>query len=106
MNKKNLALIVVILAIMGIILYFENQKLNVSSGSQDSAKFVDSNKPVFKEIGGEKYPLSHELTGISGYLNTNDKEIKISDYNGKVVLVDFWTYTCINCLRTLPYLTS
>ena len=25
---------------------------------------------------------------------------------GRVVLVDFWTYTCINCIRTLPYLRS
>ena len=25
---------------------------------------------------------------------------------GRVVLVDFWTYTCINCLRTLPYLKA
>ena len=32
--------------------------------------------------------------------------LKISDLRGKVVLVDFWTYTCINCIRTLPYLNS
>jgi thiol-disulfide isomerase/thioredoxin len=30
----------------------------------------------------------------------------MADLRGKVVLVDFWTYSCINCIRTLPYITS
>ena len=30
----------------------------------------------------------------------------MSDLRGKVVLIDFWTYTCINCIRTLPYLEA
>ncbi len=54
-----------------------------------------------------KYHLSPELAGIDGYLNTDDKPITLAQYRGKnVVLVDFWTYSCINCQRTLPYLTS
>ena len=32
--------------------------------------------------------------------------LTLSDLRGKVVLIDFWTYTCINCIRTLPYVTS
>ncbi|HEY1727933.1 MAG TPA: redoxin domain-containing protein [Candidatus Baltobacteraceae bacterium] len=40
--------------------------------------------------------------GGSGWLN--GAPISIADLRGKVVLVDFWEYTCINCLRTLPYL--
>lgn len=47
-----------------------------------------------------------ELQSISGYINTDGKNITIGDYIGKkVILIDFWTYTCINCQRTLPYLT-
>ncbi len=34
----------------------------------------------------------------------NSKPLKLSDLRGKVVLVDFWEYTCINCIRTFPYL--
>jgi thiol-disulfide isomerase/thioredoxin len=34
----------------------------------------------------------------------NSKPLKMSDLRGKVVLVDFWEYTCVNCIRTLPYL--
>jgi len=46
-----------------------------------------------------------EFTGIAHWLNT-DKPLTLKDLRGKVVLVDFWTYTCINCIRTLPYVTS
>lgn len=46
------------------------------------------------------------FTGIENWLNTNGKPVYIEDLRGKVVLVDFWTYTCINCIRTLPYVTS
>lgn len=46
-----------------------------------------------------------EFSGINHWLNT-DKALNLSDLKGKVVLVDFWTYTCINCLRTLPHVTQ
>ena len=48
---------------------------------------------------------SPELQGISGYINTSQEEID-KQLEGKVVLYDFWTYSCINCIRTLPYLTA
>lgn len=40
--------------------------------------------------------------GISNWLNTPG--LSMDALRGKVVLVDFWTYSCINCIRTLPYL--
>ncbi len=43
-----------------------------------------------------------EFEGIKGWINSN--ELKLSDLIGKVVFLDFWTYTCINCRRTLPHL--
>lgn len=36
----------------------------------------------------------------------NSGPLTLSDLRGKVVLIDFWTYSCINCVRTLPYLKS
>jgi thiol-disulfide isomerase/thioredoxin len=42
-----------------------------------------------------------ELTGIDHWLNS--KPLTLAGLRGKVVLVDFWTYSCINCIRTLPY---
>jgi thiol-disulfide isomerase/thioredoxin len=45
-----------------------------------------------------------DFTGVTHWLNS--KPLTMSALRGKVVLVDFWTYTCINCLRTLPYVTA
>ncbi len=48
-----------------------------------------------------------EFRGIKLWLNTpNGKPVSIAGLRGKVVLVDFWTYSCINCLRTLPHLKA
>lgn len=45
-----------------------------------------------------------EFEGIEAWLNSDPGAQ--ADLRGKVVLVDFWTYSCINCVRTLPYITS
>lgn len=44
------------------------------------------------------------LAGATGWINT--PPLAGADLRGKVVLVDFWTYSCINCLRTLPYIRA
>lgn len=49
--------------------------------------------------------VSPEITGGTSWLNSQ-KPLTVSGLKGKVVLVDFWTYTCINCIRTLPHITS
>src|SRR5947209_7634535 len=36
----------------------------------------------------------------------NSEPLRLSGLRGKVVLVDFWEYTCVNCIRTFPYLKS
>jgi len=45
-----------------------------------------------------------EFTGIDKWLNS--EPLTLQQLRGKVVLVDFWTYTCINCIHTLPYVKS
>jgi len=45
-----------------------------------------------------------ELTGGDEWINS--KPIAMADLKGKVVLVDFWTYSCINCIRNNPYLET
>jgi thiol-disulfide isomerase/thioredoxin len=42
-----------------------------------------------------------ELTGGEGWLNT-DRPLALADLRGKVVVLDFWTYCCINCMHVLP----
>lgn len=57
-----------------------------------------------------------DFTGITQWLNTSassaqasnqeNLDLTMEELRGKVVLVDFWTYTCINCIRTLPHVTA
>jgi len=51
-----------------------------------------------------QFKKAPEFTQVTGYINTNP--IKLSDLKGKVVLVHFWTYTCINCIHTIPHLNE
>jgi thiol-disulfide isomerase/thioredoxin len=51
------------------------------------------------------YPQAPDLIGIADYINTTPEELK-SKMKDKVVLYDFWTYSCINCIRTFPILKS
>jgi cytochrome c biogenesis protein CcdA/thiol-disulfide isomerase/thioredoxin len=48
-----------------------------------------------------------EFTETQDWFNTPGRRpLTLSSLHGRVVLVDFWTYTCINCIRTLPYLRA
>jgi cytochrome c biogenesis protein CcdA/thiol-disulfide isomerase/thioredoxin len=48
-----------------------------------------------------------DFTGNDHWLNTpGERPLTLEGLRGRVVLVDFWTYTCINCLRTLPQLRA
>ena len=50
------------------------------------------------------YGAAPDFAGISAWLHS--KPLTMQQLRGKVVLVDFWTYSCINCLRTLPHLEA
>lgn len=50
------------------------------------------------------YGPAPNFQGTSGWVNS--APLNISQLKGKVVLVDFWTYSCINCIRTIPYLNA
>src|SRR5574340_896336 len=58
---------------------------------------------VLQEGLDEPY-AAPEFTGIEAWQNSPPLTMK--ELQGKVVLIDFWTYSCINCVRTLPYLTD
>ena len=70
---------------------------------------VDQNmigKPM--NLLNDKGELAHEIIPGGKWFNLPDgkESMKLADLKGKVVIVDFWTYSCINCQRTLPYLKS
>ncbi len=62
-------------------------------------------------IPGVKTPSLSDLGTAPNFTNTEDwfntpgdRPLSLTQLRGHVVLIDFWTYTCINCLRTLPFL--
>lgn len=52
--------------------------------------------------GGSVGDRAPEFVGVNRWLNS--EPLTMEGLRGSVVLVDFWTYTCVNCIRTLPYL--
>lgn len=75
---------------------------NISSPSQNTSAI---GKPSFDMQKGQMAP---EIIPGGQWFNLADGKtaLTLAELKGKVVLVDFWTYTCINCQRTFPYLKS
>ena len=72
----------------------------------EQEKDADSKKPAAKEPEGVDNPFPKRfpapaLEGGQAWLNTSG-EITLKDLRGKIVLLDFWTYCCINCMHVLP----
>lgn len=83
----------------------------IASGADVQSLFASSNKAAaipaaeLKLEQGLAHPYAApEFAGISAWLNS--QPLTMQQLKGKVVLVDFWTYSCINCVRTLPYITD
>ncbi|HVS98974.1 MAG TPA: cytochrome c biogenesis protein DipZ [Solirubrobacterales bacterium] len=55
----------------------------------------------------DDFGAAPEFTDTEDWFNTpGDRPLTMKGLRGKVVLIDFWTYSCINCIRTLPYLNA
>jgi thiol-disulfide isomerase/thioredoxin len=86
-------------------------KIESGSGVTKALTKLKGSKEVPQTITGNQSGLFNanskapELKGIARWLNTA-APITLASLKGKVVLVDFWTYSCINCLRTLPHLEA
>jgi len=115
MNKDNISALLtavgVVALIVGFAIYFNNPGLNKSSLANSNGQVITSNGNSENSISNVKLSIDKsqfrkapEFKGITSYINTN--QTKLSDLKGKVILVDFWTYSCINCIRTLPYLVD
>ena len=115
MNKDNISALLtgvgVVALIVGFAIYFNSPGVNKSSVGNSNGQVITSNgnnensiSNVKLSIDKSQFRKAPEFKGITSYINTN--QTKLSDLKGKVVLVDFWTYSCINCIRTLPYLVD
>jgi cytochrome c biogenesis protein CcdA/thiol-disulfide isomerase/thioredoxin len=74
----------------------------LTGGARGSLSDCDPNATGLQDCGP-----APEFTGITTWLNTPDNQpLSLAALRGKVVLVDFWTYSCINCERTLPHVEA
>jgi cytochrome c biogenesis protein CcdA/thiol-disulfide isomerase/thioredoxin len=70
-------------------------------------KFHPANQPrriVLNQTIDISDSAQPDLSGATAWINS--PPLTLASLRGKVVLVDFWTYSCINCLRTLPYIKA
>jgi cytochrome c biogenesis protein CcdA/thiol-disulfide isomerase/thioredoxin len=72
----------------------------VSTAAEREVAIPGVKTPSLSDLG-----TAPEFTGTEDWFNTpGNRPLTLAGLRGHVVLVDFWTYTCINCLRTLPFL--
>ena len=133
MNKDNISALIMAIAVVALIagfaVYFNSPSLNKASTSaqqQQVEKLVSGatttkvdngtttttiklDKSQFEKLDKSQFRKAPEFAQISGYINTPNNynnPLTLSSLKGKVVLVDFWTYTCINCIRTIPHIND
>ena len=121
-----LAAIIAVSLIAGYTIYFNSPYLNKTVSAQEegtgsTARFkstsqlaqetIENSATTNRQINDTQFLIDKsqfkkapEFADINRFINT--APIKLAGLKGKVVLVDFWTYTCINWIRTIPYLVD
>ncbi len=87
-------LIIICIALFAVAEIYVDKTTKIYTGINEPAKVNN-----FKNYG-----MVPEFKSGDTWLNSNP--LNWADLKGKVVLIDFWTYSCINCIRTLPYTTK
>lgn len=92
--------LIIVLIIAIVMFLFAQTQIKLAEEREDVVANVKA-----PESKAGKYTLAKEITTPDGFVNTDG--ITIGEHIGKkVVLIDFWTYSCINCQRTTPYLNA
>jgi len=98
--KSALILGIVIAAGLGILgMVFSTLDQEVQSAS------IPTDTNLLTKIDKSGFKKAPDLIGIAHYLNTTPEELS-EEMKDKVILYDIWTYSCINCIRTLPHITA
>jgi thiol-disulfide isomerase/thioredoxin len=100
------AIILGIAIIAGVVGISGGFSLLESTSFEPSQTIIQNeDTPQVTSIDKSRYKLAPDLVGIANYINTTPEQLA-KEIEGKVVLYDIWTYSCINCIRTLPYVTA
>jgi len=102
-----------LIAVTALLITFHVDRSLANVGSWGLADRIEKSCAVQTRLTGSCHREQSKLAdfgaapGFSGITDWfNSKPLSIQQLRGKVVLVDFWTYSCINCLRTLPHLKA
>jgi thiol-disulfide isomerase/thioredoxin len=75
------------------------------TGTATSAFSGDASRPLETPIvAAAAQATAPDFVGLGNWFNS--APLKLADLRGKVVLVNFWTYGCVNCVNTLPHVTE
>jgi cytochrome c biogenesis protein CcdA/thiol-disulfide isomerase/thioredoxin len=78
-----------------------------ASAAEDGGDAMTGTMMMSASASKDGLPVEGELPGFEGAVSwLNSPALTAEGLRGKVVLVDFWTYSCINCVRTFPYLRT
>ena len=91
---------VIIVAIVGISAWLSTLETEFEPNS-----IQNENELQTTTIDKSRFKKAPKIVGIAEYINTTPEQLE-KDIENKVVLYDIWTYSCINCVRTLPYITA
>ena len=93
--------------VFGIMIVIGLTVLGIIFVSLDESDSINQNMGInsFLKLDESEFKKAPNLVGIEHYLNTTPEELT-KEIENSVVLYDIWTYSCINCIRTLPYITS
>ena len=110
-NKRLTALVAMLFFIVAAIIFLEKDlhKSKDFEVEETADKFLSDSEEYHEDLATtqskiKKYVEAPGLEGVSLFLNSQN--FSLQDLKGKVVIIDFWTYSCINCIRTQPYLNA
>ncbi|MEO6509194.1 MAG: thioredoxin family protein [Patescibacteria group bacterium] len=98
---KILLILIIFVVTASIFVSRMTANTSVLSSSGLNKNTYDATTPTISDYGP-----APEFVGLTKWLNPDDHALSIAQLKGKVVLVDFWTLGCINCIHTLPYVTK
>jgi thiol-disulfide isomerase/thioredoxin len=107
MNRYQVGLVVAVGVIIAAAIFAvsqSNQSTQSSGTAASQLAGAAAGAPDPDLIPVAQRPAAPEFTGLAGWLNS--PPLTVSGLKGQVVLVDFWTYSCVNCVRTLPHLQA
>jgi thiol-disulfide isomerase/thioredoxin len=103
--EKPLALVLVLALAVGGVAYLELTGPDRGGGGGEEIAVANNSSERVQMKQGE-YRRARPISSPAGFINADNVSIRDLVDRNEVVLVDFWTYSCINCQRTFPYLNA